>query len=74
MLDHLPLALVRWNCLCYRAVLDAGAAAGAKVRVDASRLFLDLDFEVSGFAFDGFQIRVCDQLDVQMPADLDQFR
>ncbi len=56
-----------------RAVFDARPASGAQIHVDASGAFSYLHFEIARGAFNGFQIRVCDQLDVQMPADLDQY-
>jgi hypothetical protein len=56
-----------------RAVFDAGPAAGASVFYNVTRALANLDLEIAGFAFNGFQIRVCDQLDIQVPADLDQY-
>jgi len=58
----------------HRAVFNARTASGAAILDDASSAFLDLDFEISRGAFHGLQVRVSDQLDVHMPADLDQFR
>ena len=59
--------------LDYRAIFNTRTAAGAQVHFYASRTFADFDLEISGFAFDRFQICICDQLDVQVPADLDQY-
>ena len=60
--------------LDHRTILNAGPTSGAEVHFNASGAFSNLDFEISGFAIDGFEIRVGDKLDVQMPADLDQYR
>jgi hypothetical protein len=57
----------------HRAVFDACAAAGATILDDASSAFLDLDVEIPRRSFDGFQVCVGNQLDVHVPADLDQF-
>jgi hypothetical protein len=55
-------------------ILNTCTASGAQVHVYASRTFADLYFKISGFTFNGFEIRIGDQLDVQVPADLDQYR
>jgi len=55
------------------AIFDTGATPGTQVHIDAPGAFFDLDLEIAGFAFDGFKICVCDEFDVQMPADLDQY-
>jgi len=59
--------------LYHGAILNAGTASGAQVHFNASGAFSNLDFKISGFTVKGFKIRVCDKLDVQMPADLDQY-
>ena len=59
--------------LNHRAIFDAGTAAGAQIHVDAGGALFDFDLEVAGVALDAFKIRVGDQFDVQMPADLDQY-
>jgi hypothetical protein len=46
------------------AVFDTRAAAGAPVFDDGSGALFNLDLEVSGFALDGFEIRIGDQFDV----------
>ena len=56
-----------------RAVLHATAASGAAVHVNTSRAFLDFHFKISRGPFHRFQIRIGDQFNIQMPADLDQF-
>jgi hypothetical protein len=57
-----------------RTVFNAVAASRAKVHVDAAGTFSNLYLEVPGRSFNGFQVCVCDNFNVQMPADLDQFR
>mgnify|MGYP006152297127 CR=1 FL=1 len=39
---------------------------------DAACTFFDLDFEIAGGALHRFHVRIGDQLDVHVPADLDQ--
>jgi len=41
--------------------------------MDTACPFPDGYLEVSRFAFNGFKIRIGDEFDIQMPADLDQF-
>jgi hypothetical protein len=55
---------------------DFGAipAAGALGRIDVARVFADPGREPAGFAVQGQQFGVGEQFDVEMPADLDQFR
>ena len=60
--------------ICYRAVLHTQTTPRTQVHIDAARPFLDLNFEITGRTLDGFQIGIGDKLDVQVPADLDQFR
>ncbi len=57
----------------YRTMLDTAAASGAAAHVDASSAFPDFHFEISSGSFHRFQIRIGDQFNVQVPADLDQF-
>jgi hypothetical protein len=56
-----------------RTVFYAHTASRAKVHVDAARTFPDFHLEIPRRSLDGFKVRVSDQLDIQMPADLDQF-
>jgi hypothetical protein len=63
----------RHDLIGYRAVFNANAAARAQIHVDAPGPFPDLDLEIPGASLDRLKIRVSDELDVQMPADLDQF-
>jgi len=64
---------VKLRCLYHRAVVHTGAAAGAKVFDNASSPFADFYFKITGFTADLFKIRVGNKLDIQMPADLDQY-
>jgi hypothetical protein len=56
-----------------RAVFNTTAAPGAAIHVNTSRAFFDFHFEIASRPFHRFQIRIGDQFNVQMPADLDQF-
>jgi hypothetical protein len=51
----------------------AVAAAGALDRINVTGMFGESDGEISRLTFNGFYFTVCYQVDVQMPADLDQF-
>ena len=63
------------ECLIHhRTVFNAITAPRAKVHVDAASTLSNLYLEVPGRSFNGFQVCVCDNFNVQMPADLDQFR
>ena len=57
----------------YRTIFNARAASCAAVFNDAAGAFSDFDFEIAWGSLDRFQISVGDQLDVHVPADLDQF-
>ena len=48
-------------------------AACTFVRVNISGMVCERDGKVPRIALNGFDFAVCDQIDVQMPADLDQF-
>lgn len=63
-----------YTLLNHRAVFDTGAASGAQVHLDAACPFFDFYLEMAGVALDAFKICIGDQFDVQMPADLDQYR
>jgi hypothetical protein len=56
-----------------RAVFDAGTATGAQVLPNITGSFSDLDLEIPGSACYRLKIRIGNQLDVHVPADLDQF-
>ena len=58
----------------HRTVFHTGPAARTKIHFDAAGAFADLDLEIAGVSLNRFQICVSDQFDVQMPADLDQYR
>ena len=58
----------------HRTIFDTRAASCAAVFNNAAGAFSDFDVEISRGSLDRFQISVSDQLDVHVPADLDQFR
>jgi hypothetical protein len=57
----------------HRAVFNANAATGAQLHVDAPSPFPYLYLKISGASLYRLKIRVSDELDIQVPADLDQF-
>jgi hypothetical protein len=57
----------------HRTVDVTNAAGGTEFRVNVSGSLVDFDFEIAAFSFDADHVCVGDHLDVQMPADLDQF-
>jgi hypothetical protein len=57
-----------------RAVPDAGGATRAFFFYDVSGLFGQGNIEVPGLAFDDVNFSISQDLDIWMPADLDQFR
>ena len=57
-----------------RAVLDADAAAGALVLDDVARFLGQLDGKIACLAIDAVNFGIGKNLDIGMPADLDQFR
>jgi len=56
-----------------RAVFNAVPTARAKIHIDTTRPFFNLYLKVTGGSLHRFQIRVCDDFNIQVPADLDQF-
>jgi hypothetical protein len=56
-----------------RAVLHAVSTSGTKIHVDTARLLFNFYFEIACRSFDRFEIRIGNDFDVEMPADLDQF-
>jgi hypothetical protein len=56
-----------------RTVLNATAAPRAAGHINASSTLFDFHLEIARRTFHRFQVRVGDQFNVQMPADLDQF-
>jgi len=58
----------------HRAVLDADAAAGALVLDDVARFLGQLDGKIACLASDAVNFGIGKNLDIGMPADLDQFR
>jgi hypothetical protein len=67
-----PALLSSKSLLNHRTVFNTCAASGTQVHVDAAGALSDFDLEIPCRTFDSFKIRVCDQFDVQMPADLDE--
>jgi len=49
------------------------ATTGAFIRIDKPRFVGQCDCKIPWFTPNCLDFRVCDQVDVQMPADLDQF-
>jgi len=66
--------LPRSDLLNHRAVIHTGAATGTKVFDNTPGPFADLYLKVSGFTTDFLYICIGNKLNVQMPADLDQYR
>ena len=66
--------LISCALLNYRAVFNTGAAPGAQIHLDTARTLFDFYLEIAGLAGNAFKICVGDQFNVQMPADLDQYR
>jgi hypothetical protein len=58
----------------HRAILNAGTASGATIFDDRAGPFFDFDLEIARGSLHAFQVCIGDQFDVQVPADLDQFR
>jgi hypothetical protein len=56
-----------------RADFGALTAAGALVQIDEAGLLAYASFELPRFPVEPKKFGVCQKLDVQMPADLDQF-
>jgi len=57
-----------------RAVLGAFPTTRALDRVYITRMAGQSDLEISRLSFNVFHFTVCDDVYVQVPADLDQFR
>jgi hypothetical protein len=60
--------------ILHRAILHAGGAARALVFDDIARLFGQRDRKVACLSVDMVDFSIAENLDVGMPADLDQFR
>jgi hypothetical protein len=65
--------LIEWIGDLDRAVLYAGSTTRAFVLYDISRLFNQGDLEVPFFSLYTVNLSIGQDLDVGMPADLDQF-
>jgi len=59
---------------CNGAYLGTLVAAGAFVRVDEAGFLVNFCRKITGLSIQFHQFRVGEQFDVEMPADLDQFR
>jgi hypothetical protein len=56
-----------------RTVFNTAAAASTQIRVDTAGSFVNPDLKISRRTLDRFNVCVREYLDVEMPADLDQF-
>jgi hypothetical protein len=56
-----------------RAVLYAVSTSGTKIHIDTARPLFDFYFEIACRSLDRLEIRIGNDFDVEMPADLDQF-
>jgi hypothetical protein len=69
-----------WQSTCrdtlknHRTIFNTSATTGAAVFDYGAGAFSDFDLEITRGPLDAFKVRVSDQFDVQVPADLDQFR
>jgi hypothetical protein len=59
---------------CNGAYFGTLAAAGTLFRVDEAGFLVHFGRKITGFSLQFHQFRVGEQFDVEMPADLDQFR
>jgi hypothetical protein len=57
-----------------RAIFNATTTSSTKIHIDTSCTLSYSYLEIPGIAFNRFEISVSDKFDIQMPADLDQFR
>ncbi|MBB5348727.1 hypothetical protein HNQ81_002467 [Desulfoprunum benzoelyticum] len=60
--------------ILYWAILDADAATGASVFDDVTRFLGQLDGKIACLAMNAVNFSIGKNLDIGMPADLDQFR
>ena len=58
----------------HRAILNTGTASGTTVFDDGAGPLSDFDLEVAGGSLHAFKVCIGNKFNVQMPADLDQFR
>jgi len=56
-----------------RTVLNAVSTPSAKIHVDTACPLFDFYFEIARRSLDRLEIRIGNDFDVEMPADLDQF-
>jgi hypothetical protein len=59
--------------ICDGTVFHATATASTKIGVDTAGAFVHLDPKISSGTLNRFNICIGEYLDVEMPADLDQF-
>jgi len=59
---------------CNGAYLGTLATTGAFIQVDEAGFLVNFRRKITGFSVQFYQFRVGEQFDVEMPADLDQFR
>ena len=68
----------RWavhDCLAYhRTIFHTGATTRTQIHPDAAGAFSHLDFKIARNAINRLKIRIGNQFNIQMPADLDQYR
>jgi hypothetical protein len=73
--DKIILIEALAGCLKYHGtIFNTCTASGATIFDDSAGPFFDFDFEISRGSFYTFKVRIGNQFNVQVPADLDQFR
>jgi len=65
--------LIKFTGAHYRADIDTIAAGGAGIQIDVAGFFVESDVKVTLLPVDGREGGIGVELDVKMPADLDQF-
>ena len=58
----------------FGALFRTGAAGNTFFHIDVSWIFGQLDFKIARFTTNALHFAECQQFDVDVPADLDQFR
>jgi hypothetical protein len=59
--------------LHHGTVFHTGTTPGAQIHLDAAGTLFHFDLEIAGLTGNAFKVCIGDQLNVQMPADLDQY-
>jgi hypothetical protein len=74
-IDGFALAQVAVVCIrhFFRAFFSAQTAGNALVHIHVSRMLYYGNLKITGFPGNVIDFRQCKQLDIYMPADLDQF-